>query len=354
LRYDNVFQRSNIITISVVTLALFIMLMSVTFVPADPSGTRAGEIGWQYEVFDDNIEMTITPDEPTTDQDILIEIVSKVPGVDIQIANLYATVQPDGGLEFPYQSVFQRWNDSALRVSLSPFPYDGYRITLWIVAYDWFNSPMDSRESFNNIFFDVTGSGWVHAGFDSNVGLSYHPMTVNASEEVTVTIVSNENITFGGANLWWTYETPDGERVTGVGRNFSKKNSNMTEMSEAIMGYPAGTNVTFWVQVWDSYNDVLVSIEYNYSVLGVLEYADFPFEYVTVDADGNFDRSEWTPTYQILIPLIIVCALGVPLFLYLNLITERRELRNQKLVLSNGMDDGVESEKEDEAESDER
>jgi len=346
--------RFKIFSVSCVVLALFIMLMSLNPVSADPSGTRAGEIGWQYEVFDDNLEMTITPDEPTTDHNIVIEIVSRVPGVEIQIANLYATIQPDGGLEFPYQSVFQRWNDSAMRVVLSPFPYDGYKITLWVVAYDWFNSPMDSRESFNNILFDVTGSGWMHAGFEANVGLSFHPMTVNASEELTVTIVSRENVTFGGANLWWTYETPDGEIVTGVGRNFSKKNSNMTEMSESIMGYPAGTNVTFWVQVWDLYNDVLVSTEYNYSILGVLEYTDFPFEYVTVDADGNFDRSEWTPTYQILIPLVIVCALGVPLFLYLNLITERRVLRQQKLVLSNGMDDGSKTEKKKEDEPDER
>ena len=111
-------------------------------------------------------------------------------------------------------------------------------------------------------------------------------------------------------------------------------------MSESILGYPAGTNVTFWVQVWDQYNDVLVSTEYNYAVLGVKEYTDFPFEYVTVDSEGNFDRSEWTPNYQILIPMVILCAMALPLFLYLNIIAERREFRKRKLIMSNGTDDG--------------
>lgn len=325
-----------------ITLALFLCLPMLFALPGidqvtgEPSGTRAGEIGWQYDSFEENLEMTITPQLPTTEEPIIIEIVSTIPDVEIQIANLYATIQPNGGLEFPYQSVFQRWNDTAMRCSVGPFPYDGYRITLWVIAYDWFNYNMDSRESFNNIFYDVAGSGWKHDVFNDNVMLSYSPMTVNATEEVTVTVTSKENVTFGGANLWWTYETPDGELVTGVGKNFSIKNQDVTEMKEDIMGYPAGTNVTFWVQVWDQYNVVLVSREYNYSVLGVTEYTNFPFEYVTFDEEGNFDRAEWTPTMQIILPMVGMCALGFPLFIYLYALADRREKRKEELMISNG------------------
>ena len=161
-------------------------------------------------------------------------------------------------------------------------------------------------------------------------------MTVNATEEVTVTITSKENVTFGGANLWWTYETSDGELVTGVGKNFSIKNQDVTEMKEDILGYPAGTNVTFWVQAWDQYNIVLVSDEYDYSVLGVMEYTNFPFEYVTFDEDGNFDRAEWTPTMQIILPMVGLCALGFPLFIYLYVLADRRERRKEELMISNG------------------
>jgi hypothetical protein len=157
---------------------------------------------------------------------------------------------------------------------------------------------------------------------------------VNATEEVTVTIQSTDNVSFGGANLWWTYETPEGEKVSGVGKNFSNSNQNMTEMSEVILGYPAGTNVTFWVQVWDKYLVQMISKEYDYSVLGVIQYTDFPFEY-SDDGTGNLDKSKWYPDLQILLPMVGLCALGIPLFLYQYVLSKKKEERVESLVTSN-------------------
>lgn len=284
-------------------------------------------IGWQYDTFAENLEMTITPDVPTTDGPINIEVVSTFPDVYVQVANLYATITPNNGLEFQFQTIFQRWNNTAMTVSLGPFPYNGYSISLWVIAYDWLNTPMDSRDSFNIIHYDVGGSGWKYNNFENNVNMEYAPMAVNATEEVDVRIWTNENVSFGGANLWWTYETLEGELIEGVGKNFTSSNIEGTEMEQFIPGYPPGTNVTFWIVAWDQYNEVIVSDEYNYSVLGVVQYTDFPFVYT-----DNDDRSEWVPDFWIYVPLAASCALGVPLFLYLYVLGKEREGRRETLV----------------------
>jgi hypothetical protein len=275
--------------------------------------------------------MTITPEVPTTDDPIIVEVESSFPDVYVQVANFYATVTPNNGHEFQFQTIFQRWNNSVMRVSVGPFPYNGYTISMYVIAYDWLNTPMDSRDSYNYIVFEVGGSGWKYDTFDANVAVEYSPMTVNATQEVTVTISSKDNVTFGGSNLWWTYETPEGDLIEGVGENFTKVNPEVTVMEQTIPGYPPGTNLTFWIVAWDTYNEVMVSSEYNYSVLGLVEYTDFPFIYTDDD-----DRTEWVPDFWILLPMAALCALGVPLFLYLYVLTKKREERQETLVGTGG------------------
>lgn len=316
-----------------VNIGLAFLVISALTLMMSPANT-AQQIGWQFDSFEDNIKMTITPEEPTTDKPIIITIDSIFPDVHINVANLYAIIEPDGGLEFEYHNVFQRLNNTAMRCAVGPFAYSGFYISFYVVAYDWLNYQMDSRESFNYIHYYVAGSGWKHDNFDDNVLLTYAPLTVNATEEVTVTIASKDDVSFRGANLWWTYETPEGVKVVGVGKNFTNSNMNMTEMSDVILGYPAGTNVTFWVQVWDQYMDQMISREYNYSVLGVIQYTDFPFEY-SDDGSGNLDKSKWYPDMQILLPMLGLCALGIPLFLYQYVLSKKKEERVEGLVTSN-------------------
>jgi hypothetical protein len=98
---------------------------------------------------------------------------------------------------------------------------------------------------------------------------------------------------------------------------------NSTEMARTISGFPAGTNVTFWVTAWDQYNAVMTSGMYNYSVMGVEEYTDFPFEYT----DGTDDRSIWVPDFNILVPMAGMCALALPLFIYLYALNLKRKRR---------------------------
>ncbi|KYK28622.1 MAG: hypothetical protein AYK23_00105 [Candidatus Proteinoplasmatales archaeon SG8-5] len=328
-------------TLSIAFITWLVVLGALSL-PLNQSSNAQQTIGWQYETFGENLEMTITPEIPTTEDPIMVEVVSIFPDVYVQVANFYARVTPNNGHEFQFQTIFQRWNNSAMRVSVGPFPYNGYTISMYVIAYDWLNIPMDSRDTFNYIEFEVGGSGWKHDTFDANVEVEYSPMTVNATEEVTVTISSKDNITFGGANLWWTYETPEGDLIEGVGENFTKVNPEVTVMKQTIPGYPPGTNLTFWVVAWDTYNEVMVSKEYNYSVLGLVQYTDFPFIYTDDD-----DRSEWEPDFSILAPMVILCAVGVPLYLYLYVLTRKREGRRETLVMSNDSQAAAPEEKEE-------
>lgn len=319
---------------------LFILQTAQILTPAPlgPSvnGTRAGEIGWQYETWGDNLILTYAPEAPTTMDRLTVTIQSVHPDVYIRQARLDVVVYPTTGPSFPYQGAFIRINSTAMYCDVEPFPLNGYRMSFRVLAYDYFSAEMIS----GSYDFNVTGSGWKHTTFLENVMLSYAPLAVNATDEVTVIVISKENVSFGGGNLYITYTELGGTEKTG-GWNFTKSNQNATEMSQSIPEYPAGTNVTFWVTVWDIYSTTMTSQMYNYSVLGVVEYTDFPFEYVNPDDLGNYDRSKWEPDAGIIVPMVAVCAVGVPLFLFIRTHMMRREEKEKKLVAKSGGDKDV-------------
>lgn len=294
-------------------------------------GTRAGEIGWQYDSFTQNLDVNVTPESITTLDQITVTITSVISDVWIKQASLYGVVYPDGGFQFPISFPFFKvdTDSSAFRCIIEPFSqFSAYEIDFYIVAYDYFNTPMDSRSS--NLYFDYSavGSGWKHDAFDENIELSYWPLKANATEEVEITLRSRDNITIKGANLWVIYETPEGNVEEG-GWNFSKANVNSTEMKQTIPGYGAGTNITFWVIAWDDYNVQVVSKFYNYSVMGIVEYTDFPFEYS--DELGNKDV--WIPDDVITLSMAGMCALGIPLIIYLYAIGIRRKKRAEDMIM---------------------
>ena len=294
-------------------------------------GTRAGEIGWQYDTFTQNLKVDVAPETITTMDQIMVTITSEVPDVWINQASLYGVVYPEDGFQFPISFPFFKVDNDEItyRCVIEPFSqFSGYEIEFYIVAYDYFNTPMDSRAS--NLYFTYTaiGSGWIHDGFDDNIELTYWPLKANATEEVEITLRSRDNVTMGGANLWVTYETPEGNIEKG-GWNFSEANVNSTEMRQVIPGYPAGTNVTFWVIAWDSYNIQIVSKFYEYNVVGIAEYTDFPFEYS--DSIGNKDV--WVPDDVITLSMAGMCALGIPLFIYLYATIQKRLKRAETLIM---------------------
>jgi len=313
-------------------LVISIIMMMPVAQPQDVPGTRQGEVGWQYDTFTENLIVNVTPETITTMDQIAITIDSIIPDVWISQASLYGVVYPADGFQFPISYPFFKVDNDAItfRCVIDPFSqFSSYDMEFYIVVYDYFNTPMDSRSS--NIWYEysATGSGWKHDAFDENIELTYWPMRVNATEEVEIVLKSIDNITINGANLWMTFESPEGQIEEG-GWNFSKTNANSTEMKQTIPGYPAGTNITFWVIAWDQYNAQTVSRFYNYSVIGIVEYTDFPFEYS--DVSGNKDV--WVPDDVITLSMAGMCALGIPLFIYLYAITIRRLKRADELIVN--------------------
>ena len=266
----------NPITEKIVMITLATAILVAGIIPDAGPGdsvadTRVGEIGWQYDMFSQNLEVNVTPESITTLDQIIITITSVIPEVAINQATLYGVVYPDDGFQFPISYPFFKVDTDTMsfRCIIEPFAqFSGYDIEFYIVAYDYFNTPMDSRTS--NLYFnyEAVGSGWIYDTFDDNIQLEYWPLKANASEEVTVTLISRENVTIKGANLWVIYETPEGDVEEG-GWNFSKANVNSTIMRQTIPGYGAGTNITFWVIAWDEYNAQMVSDFYNYSVIAI-------------------------------------------------------------------------------------
>lgn len=326
--------------IAILAISAFMMTAAMAWTTTDSgghingnagTGTRQGQIGWQYDTFTQNVNVNVTPESITTMDQIIVTISSAVPGVGISQASLYGVVYPADGFQFPISFPFFKVDDGGMtyRCIIEPFAqFSSYDIEFYIVAYDFFNTPLDSRSSNLYFTYTATGSGWVHETFNENIELTYWPLRANASEEVVVTLRSRENVTIKGANLWVTYETPEGQVEKG-GWNFSAANVNSTEMRQTIPGYGAGTNITFWVIAWDDYNTQMVSKFYNYSVMGIVEYTDFPFEYS--DAAGN--KNVWIPDDAIILSMAAMSALAIPLFIYLYAASLRRSRHAESLIV---------------------
>jgi hypothetical protein len=296
--------------------------------PLAQAGTRVGEIGWQYDTFGQNLMVNVTPEYITTSDRITIVVTSKLTDVWIKQASIYGVVYPKDSVQFPFSFPFLRITDTQFKCVIEPFPLNGYDIDFYVVVYDYYFEPMDSR-TFAAYSYSVQGSGWRNDTFGTNLRLEYWPMKVNATQDVEITISSINDITINGANLYITYVTPEGEVREG-GWNFSKTNVNSTEMKRVIPGFPAGTNVTFWVTAWDQYNSVMTSRMYNYSVMGIAEYTNFPFEYT----GESSDKSRWVPDDKIFIPLAGMCALGIPLFIYIYALNLKRKKRASDMLVA--------------------
>ena len=330
MRMNKTLKIAAILAISAIMLAPA-MVQDAKNSEITAQGTRVGEIGWQYDSFTQNLNVNVTPESITTLDQIIITITTTIPDVHIKQAILGGVVFPEDSFQFPISfSFFEVDTDiSTFRCIIEPFgQFSAYEIDFYIIAYDYFNTPMDSRTSHLTYTYSAVGSGWKYDTFDENIELTYWPLRANATEEVEVTLHSRNNITIKGANLWVIYETPEGDVEEG-GWNFSKSNVNSTEMKQTIPGYGAGTNITFWVIAWDDYNIQVTSNFYNYSVMGLVEYTDFPFEYS--DSQGN--KNVWVPDDVITLSMAGICALGIPLLIYLYAVGIRRKKRAEDMII---------------------
>jgi hypothetical protein len=242
------------------------------------SAQTTERIGWQFEDFDDNVNLTYAPKTPTPQEPVVVRIESRNPKVFMQVAYAYITVQLPGSGPVTTGLTFSRYNETVMTATFSAYPNNTV-VKFYLNVLDYFNVPAQS----GNYSYIVQGQdkpgGWLHAAFLDNVNVTWRPMVPNATEPARVTITSRDGVTVYGAYLYVTYEVKVGQPQSG---GFPFLRTNNTAMWCDIPGYPMGTSVRFWVSAWDKYNNLTISPYYNYTIPREEDYSNHEF----ADFDG--------------------------------------------------------------------
>jgi hypothetical protein len=239
-------------------VAFAVLLVAQAAVAA--GATRAEGLGWQYELFTDNVTLTYSPTNPTPADTVVIRIESNNPSVPIYSVTTLLTYQIPGmpastsGLPFfPVNSTVQEG-----RLSLSAFANNTvvtFRVMVYDVKYSYIVS--------DNYTFTVIGSarsgGWRHSLFEDNLDMTWSPQSPNATESVKVTINSRDGIGIYGAYVYVTYNNVSG--------GYPMQVVNATCMECSLPGYSKGTMVEFWVTAWDKYTNITTSTPRNFTVI---------------------------------------------------------------------------------------
>jgi hypothetical protein len=106
---------------------------------------------------------------------------------------------------------------------------------------------------------------WNHDDFDDNILLIYSPKNPNSTQSVDVLIESKDGILIKGANIHINVTRNEAGPAQG-GWSFVPVND--TAMETVIPAYENGDIISFYVQVWDFDNDVIVSPTYSYIMSG--------------------------------------------------------------------------------------
>jgi hypothetical protein len=251
----------------------FAVAVIVQATAARGDGVRAEPLGWQYEDFSDNVNLTFSPASPTPMEPVVIKAVSKNPQVHIQVAYAYLTVQLLNSGPVTTGLTFSRVNETVMTCTLSAYP-NGTLVRFYVNVLDFFNTPAISGNNSYTVMGQDRPGGWMHSEFEKNLNLTWSPYVPNATEPTTVTIVSKEGVAIYGAYLYLTYEVKPGQPQSG-GYPFVRLNQ--TAMGCEVPGYPMGTAVRFWVSAWDKYNNLSISSYYNYTVLKEEDYTNHEF-----------------------------------------------------------------------------
>jgi hypothetical protein len=263
-----------------ILVILAIALAAATLAQAAPAAeeTRADSLGWQYEDFADNVNLTFAPAAPTPMEPVVIRAQSRNPLVHIQVAYAYMTVQLVNSGPVTTGLTFSRYNETVMTCTLSAYP-NGTLVRFYVNVLDYYNTPAISGNCSYTVMGQDRPGGWIHSEFSKNLNVTCAPNPPNASQPAKVTITSKDSVLIYGAYLYVTYETVVGQPQSG---GFPFNRVNQTSMYCDIPGYPMGTAVRFWVSAWDKYNNLTISGYYNYTVPREEDYTSHDF----VEFDG--------------------------------------------------------------------
>lgn len=292
-------------------------------------------VGWQHNTFEDNLVLDYSPVSPKPTDPIVITITSKEPDVPIQIAYAELTIEYPGGATSTGGRTFQRVNETTMRTSIGPYQYNGTKVKFFVNALDYNNVPMLSPDVELLVLGAEKLGGWMHDTFEENIRLSRDPLLPNATEPMTVSVWSKEGIPIEGGNLYFLYTPSNGVTESG---GWPLNRVNLTALEREIPGnyHMAGSNITFWVVLWDEYSNLTKSEQINYSIPGVVEF-EYPFEYTRIEVingSNATDRSKWYPDNRIMISMLVVSGLALPSLAYIITLERRRTSKKEELLVT--------------------
>ena len=316
--------------LKIITMTLAILMISTTVLSLVGSGQEV--VSWQHADFEDNVILDYSPVVPKPTDPIVITVTSKEPDVNIQIAYAELTIEFPSGVITTGGRTFQRINETAMRTSIVPYQYNGTIVKFFINVLDYNNVPMLSPDVELIVLGEERFGGWMHDTFEENIEMVRDPLLPNATEPMTVSVWSKENIPVEGGNLYFLYTPSNGITESG---GWPLDRVNLTAMEKEIPAnyHMAGTNITFWVIVWDEYSNLTKSGQVNYSIPGIVEFK-YPFEYTRPDAGNTTNNSKWYPDNMIMISLLVVSGLAVPTFAYIHVLDKRRTSKKEELAFS--------------------
>lgn len=317
----------------IVILALLFSMLSVPWLAMDGAGQEI--VGWQHNNFEDNVILDYSPVSPKPTDPIVITVESREPDVPIQIAYAELTITFPGGEMTTGGRTFQRINETAMRTSIGPYQYNGTVVSFFVNVLDYNNVPMLSQDVELVVLGEERFGGWVHDTFDENILMTRDPLLPNATEPMTVTVWSKEGVPIEGGNLYFLYTPSNGITESG---GWPMDRVNLTALEREIPAnyHMAGTNITFWVVLWDEYSNLTKSSQINYSIPGIVEYK-YPFEYTQIEVingSNATDRSKWYADNQIMISMLAVSGLALPSLAYIVTLERRRASKKDDLLLS--------------------
>jgi len=255
------------------TLAIAVALSTLVQVSPAAAQAPSDSLGWQYEDFADNVNLTFGPAAPTPMEPVVIRAQSKNPQVHIQVAYAYMTVQLVNSGPVTTGLTFSRYNETVMTCTLSAYP-NGTLVRFYVNVLDYYNTPAVSGNYSYTVMGQDRPGGWVHSEFAKNINVTVAPNPPNASQPAKVTITSKDNVTIYGAYLYVTYEVKVGQPQSG---GFPFNRINASAMYCDVPGYPMGTEVRYWVSAWDKYNNLTISGYYNYTVPREEDYTSHEF-----------------------------------------------------------------------------
>ena len=222
------------------------------------SGEMREATGWEG-TFEDNIEVIYTPMNPLDGQSVNVTIRSR--GTIISAANLNVELFYPGGERTTGGYQFKRINTTSMYVIIPGYP-GGTQVRFTITVWDDEASSISSPQ-YSYVVQKV--GGWVGSDFYENIGVDWDREEAESGKPFNITIYTlRPDVIIKRADMKFVARFPGMEEPLEGAGVFTPLND--THQVFRMNGYSYGTNVTWWVEAYDKYNEMISSRRYQYEI----------------------------------------------------------------------------------------